>query len=131
MNHLTAVLTESKTRQFPPLFTADASIQTTDGDHSYQHLPHHFTFPLTGPSICTNSTARLSPLLKPFSISCGFHSTVTEILYDMGYLYFVMDAFTIRLLPMMRPGFTALMASLEQMAALDNSMEGENAEWAS
>jgi hypothetical protein len=49
----------------------------------------------------------------------------------MGYLYFVMDAFTIRLLPMMRPGFTALMASLEQMAALDNSMEGENAEWAS
>lgn len=70
-----------------------------------------------------SNTTQESPLLKPFAESCGFHSTVVNVRYEMGYLYFVLDSFTNRLLPTMRPAFEGLIESPEHMAALEMNRE--------
>lgn len=85
------------------------------------YLPPIFTDSF--PAISASNTTQQSPLFKPFAVSCGFHSTVVDVLYEMGYLYFVLDSFTNRLLPMMRPAFEGLVASLEHMTALEINRE--------
>ncbi|PVH88308.1 hypothetical protein DL98DRAFT_648457 [Cadophora sp. DSE1049] len=102
-NHLTAVISESQVLQpaSPPYTPCPTN--TSPSDPMYE-----------------------SPLLKTFAVSSGFHSTVVDILYEMGCLQAVLDAFTSKLLPHTRQSFEKLMESIEQM---DKSREGQDDFW--
>ncbi|KAK0126309.1 hypothetical protein ONS95_007919 [Cadophora gregata] len=91
-NHLTAVISESKALH-PP------------------------TSPYTPSSINPSSSAPFdeSSMLKAFAITSGFHSTVADILYEMGCLHNVLDAFSSKLLPHIRQSFENLMETIERM----------------
>jgi len=45
---------------------------------------------------------------------------MVDLLHDMGYLYAVLDVFTRRFLPHWRGGFENVVASIEQMVAMEN-----------
>ncbi len=64
-----------------------------------------------------------SPLLKPFAVSCGFHSTMADILHDMGCLHAVLDAFTSKLLTSFRQSFENLVEAIAQMRGLNERRE--------
>jgi hypothetical protein len=57
-----------------------------------------------------------SALWKAFALKIGFHTMVVEILHEMSYLYSVVDAFTLRLLPNFREDFHELVKKIEQGA---------------
>lgn len=65
-------------------------------------------------SLHTTSTVQSSPLLKPLALSLHFDATIVEVLHDLGYLYAVLDAFTLRLIPMFRDMFDKLVTEIEE-----------------
>ncbi|KAL2072511.1 hypothetical protein VTL71DRAFT_11854 [Oculimacula yallundae] len=93
-NHLTAVISESQA-----LLPASPP---------YTPAPYPSTSALSD-TVCE------SPLLKPFALSVLFHSTVVDILFEMGCLYAVLDAFTTKLLPEKRQGFEDVVKGIEAM----------------
>lgn len=92
-NHLTAVFSES-----PSLHP--------------QSLPYTNAFKYTKPD--RPRTMPESPALKDFAISSGFHSVMVNLLYDMGYLYAVVDVFTRCFLPELRSAFEELVESIKR-----------------
>ncbi|KAH9221550.1 hypothetical protein DL95DRAFT_455379 [Leptodontidium sp. 2 PMI_412] len=99
-NHLTAVISESQALQpaFPPYSPCPSNPSPSDPVYE-------------------------SPLLKPFALSAGFHSTVVDILHEMGCLHAVLDAFTSKLLPHTRQSFENLVEAIVEMSKVNESEE--------
>ncbi|KAE8447474.1 hypothetical protein EG329_010747 [Mollisiaceae sp. DMI_Dod_QoI] len=114
VNHLTAVLSES------PTITSPSGIP-------YKPKPNcnsTTTSSLTSTS-STRSPAETSPLLKPYAIAICFHPTVVDLLHDMQYLYFVIDAFTTKFIPEFRQGFEDVVRSIELISKIEDEREKE------
>ncbi|KAH8602800.1 hypothetical protein B0O99DRAFT_10273 [Bisporella sp. PMI_857] len=61
-----------------------------------------------------------SPLLKDFAVLCGYSESVAEKFMELGYLFDMLDVFTLRLAPEFRPQFeklcTGICGSTERFA---------------
>jgi len=92
-NHLSAVFTE-----LPHLIPITG-------------IPFNPTKPHSYPS---STSVRDSHLLIPFAISSGFNETLVHIFHELGFLYDILDSFTVRLLPFFRQGFLDLVDAIER-----------------
>lgn len=112
-NHLSAVLSESLAVLPPTGVTYTSSCSKSKGSTS-STTDSRSSYPKSAanPS-CTPPPVYKSPLFKPFAIACGFNETVVEMFHDMGYLYAVLEAFTLRLLPIYSKPFKDLTASIK------------------
>lgn len=102
-NHLSAVLSESKTLVPPTGIPYQPRSSTSSPSSSSTTNTSS-----TSPSIFENSL-----LFKPFAVECGFNSTLVDMFHDIGYLYAIVDAFTRRLLPSFRKGFEDIVKQIE------------------
>ena len=94
-NHVTAVLVES-----PHL-------------HSPNGMPLPHAHP-PGTTVQGPNNHDFSPLFKYFAKSMGFDSTLIEIMYSLGYLFAVVDCFTLHILKLFRPSFEKLATALRK-----------------
>jgi len=113
-NHMSAVLSECHAVQPPGGITYKTITEESFSPSSSSSRDSSSSPPPDtrgeAPPLLVNG----SPLLKAFGVSAGFSETVVDLFYDMGYLYAILDAFTLRLTPDLRHSFADLVASIER-----------------
>ncbi|CZR50916.1 uncharacterized protein PAC_00790 [Phialocephala subalpina] len=124
VNHLTAVLTENPA--IVPASGIPYKPRCPPHSTSTTYLPSSPSSDSSSNSNPARSPAETSPFLKLFATKIGFHPTVVNLLHEMEYLYFVVDAFTAKFMPEFREAFEDVVKNIETMCKLEG--EGEK-EW--
>lgn len=123
VNHLTAVISENPNIVSPagiPYKPKTRSKFTTYSSSHSSSSPDSSSSSSPSSTTTYRSPAETSPLLKGFATKIGFHPTVVDLLHDMEYLYFVVDAFTTKFMPEFREMFEDVVRSIESMCKLEN-----------
>ncbi|KAF8866557.1 hypothetical protein BDZ45DRAFT_276298 [Acephala macrosclerotiorum] len=123
INHLIAVINENPT--IIPRSGIPRKPKTQPHSAFTTNFPSSPSSLTSSSSSATRSPVETSPFLKDFATSIGFHSTVVDLLHEIEYLYFVVDAFTTKFMPEFREGFEDVVRSIETIVKLESEREKE------